>query len=217
MTGATAPLWVTIMLGVIAVVGAVAGAWGGQIIAARRDDRRWEREDIRWTREQEREDARRMHDSRIEWRLHRFGVYQKFLASADSCKPSQGMRISFRNKTEEQLDREEQDRRKPHLDELRKVLVAIELVGGGPVVTAAANLLSWANRHQMLLATPKVRLRYEKPLAEDERRDSLRTVASEFPAIRGAFVREVKIELALDVSATGGGAAISAPPSTSTS
>lgn len=44
---------------VISAVTALAGAWGGQWISARRDDRRWEREqrreDLRWDRDERRD------------------------------------------------------------------------------------------------------------------------------------------------------------------
>lgn len=46
------------MLGMLAVLGTVGGAWGGQWIAARSDDKRWkrelDREKTRWKRERER-------------------------------------------------------------------------------------------------------------------------------------------------------------------
>ncbi|GHG12095.1 hypothetical protein GCM10017567_31800 [Amycolatopsis bullii] len=63
--------WLTITLAVLAVVGTIGGAWGGQWIAARRDDRRWEREaereELRWTREIEARRAGEAHDLRKHW------------------------------------------------------------------------------------------------------------------------------------------------------
>ncbi|MCP2248177.1 hypothetical protein [Lentzea aerocolonigenes] len=87
--GMSVPLWVTIMLGVLAVIGTVGGAWGGQILAARRDDRRWEREqqreDLRWSREREREQrkelAERAHDNVKELRQQRIELYARYLAA----------------------------------------------------------------------------------------------------------------------------------------
>ncbi|WP_328454693.1 MULTISPECIES: hypothetical protein [unclassified Amycolatopsis] len=57
------PLWVTLVLAIIAIMGPIGGALIGGMITARRDDRRWERElereEARWQRETEREEARR--------------------------------------------------------------------------------------------------------------------------------------------------------------
>lgn len=51
------PLWVTIALGAMAVLGPMGGTWLGALIAARHDQRRWvretQREDTHWKREQE--------------------------------------------------------------------------------------------------------------------------------------------------------------------
>ncbi|WIX98647.1 hypothetical protein QRX60_31870 [Amycolatopsis mongoliensis] len=47
---------------VLGFIGAVLGSWGAQLIATRREDRRWERErereDLRWRREHDREERR---------------------------------------------------------------------------------------------------------------------------------------------------------------
>ncbi|MFD8494255.1 hypothetical protein [Amycolatopsis sp. NPDC059657] len=73
--------WITAVVGAI---GALAGAWGGQWIAARRDDRRWQREadreDLRWEREQ----AKLNLDSTLKWSEKRLEFYGKVLAVIDS-------------------------------------------------------------------------------------------------------------------------------------
>jgi hypothetical protein len=78
------PLWVTIMLGVMAVVGTIAGGWGGQVIAARRDDKRWEREaareELRWERERTRLADERTHLEQLHWRDERLRLYAKFVS-----------------------------------------------------------------------------------------------------------------------------------------
>lgn len=51
MSGGSVPLWVTLVLAVIALL----GPWGGAWLAARRDDRRWEREQAREERRWQRE------------------------------------------------------------------------------------------------------------------------------------------------------------------
>src|SRR5690242_19639165 len=54
------PLWVTLTLGLIAIMGPIGGALIGGMITARRDDQRWlrelEREEARWVHENERDD-----------------------------------------------------------------------------------------------------------------------------------------------------------------
>jgi hypothetical protein len=61
--------------------GALAGSWGGQIIASRREDRRWqrerEREDLRHEREMER--TRQQHDREVDlaWRSERSAAYAR--------------------------------------------------------------------------------------------------------------------------------------------
>jgi hypothetical protein len=76
-------MWVTIMLGVLAVVGTVGGAWGGQWIAARRDDHRWareiKREDLRWERQREVEGIKRDHEMRMHWSVQRLNAYTECL------------------------------------------------------------------------------------------------------------------------------------------
>lgn len=69
MTGSQAPLWITVVLGVLVPVSALAGSIGGQWIAARNGDKRWERdaqrEELRWQRELERERNQREHDLEV--------------------------------------------------------------------------------------------------------------------------------------------------------
>ncbi|XVV00759.1 hypothetical protein ACQPW3_25425 [Actinosynnema sp. CA-248983] len=78
----------TIMLGVLAVVGTVGGALGGQMIATRREDRRWAREagreDLRWQRERQREQERFAHEARLHWREQRLTTYSAFIAAFDA-------------------------------------------------------------------------------------------------------------------------------------
>jgi hypothetical protein len=73
------PLWITVLLGVLAVVGTVGGAWGGQIIAGRNESRRWQRE--------------RDREAHAVWRDKRLEVYSTVLAAAQSA--AHGLSVAF--------------------------------------------------------------------------------------------------------------------------
>lgn len=73
------PLWITVLLGVLAVVGTVGGAWGGQIIAGRNESRRWQRE--------------RDREAHAFWRDKRLEVYSTVLAAAQSA--AHGLSVAF--------------------------------------------------------------------------------------------------------------------------
>jgi hypothetical protein len=62
------PLWIIVLLGILAVLGTVGGAWGGQIIAGQNEARRWQRE-----RQRERE---------AYWRDKRFEAYMDYSDAA---------------------------------------------------------------------------------------------------------------------------------------
>jgi hypothetical protein len=62
------PVWITVALGVLAVVGTIGGAWGGQFIAGRNDSRKWQRE--------------RDREAQAFWRDKRLEVYATVLAEA---------------------------------------------------------------------------------------------------------------------------------------
>jgi hypothetical protein len=70
---------------VLGFVGALAGSWGGQFIATRREDRRWERErdreDLRWQRERERLQDQLRHEMGVQWRERRLEVYSQLLSA----------------------------------------------------------------------------------------------------------------------------------------
>jgi hypothetical protein len=202
---------------VVAVLG-IVGIISGQLVNAWREDRRWrrelEREDLRWQRERERdherqeiersrEDLRHAQDARIEWRLQRFETYKQFLAAADACEPERaiGVRLLDLDGNERdgsRSDIEAQDRQSPHLEVLVQALVAVQFIGGDSVVRAAETLSSWAHRHHRLLA-PSWLSEKDPDEERKERQARLKIVRLEFPAVREAFVREVKLELALEV------------------
>ncbi|MBV8996591.1 MAG: hypothetical protein JO287_23455, partial [Pseudonocardiales bacterium] len=69
------PLWITVLLGVLAV----GGAWGGQIIADRNESRRWQRE--------------RDREAHAFWRDKRLEVYSTVLAAAQAA--AHGLSVAF--------------------------------------------------------------------------------------------------------------------------
>jgi hypothetical protein len=74
-------VWVPIVVGVIGLIGIVAG----QFVNAWREDRRWKREqhreEIRWERERDREYARLAHESIVDWRERRLNILSDLLQS----------------------------------------------------------------------------------------------------------------------------------------
>ncbi|MDQ7809633.1 hypothetical protein Q5425_38410 [Amycolatopsis sp. A133] len=74
---------------VLGFVGALAGSWGGQLIASRREDRRWDRErdreEVRWQRERNRLDDQRRHEFQLDWRERKLAAFGDFLAGLDQA------------------------------------------------------------------------------------------------------------------------------------
>lgn len=72
-------VWVPIAVGMIGLIGVIVG----QLINARREDRRWkrdqQREDVRWKRQREIELLRLTQESRAHWRDIRLQTYGKLL------------------------------------------------------------------------------------------------------------------------------------------
>lgn len=75
------PLWVTVGLGVLALVGTVGGAWGGQMIAGRNDSRRWQRE--------------RDREAQAFWRDKRLDVYSRTLAEVEDVTVALSVFLRF--------------------------------------------------------------------------------------------------------------------------
>lgn len=76
--------WLTAIVGAI---GVLAGTWGGQWIAAARDDQRWRREanreELRWEREREKSSTEQRTQNINEWRDRRLDAGADFLAALD--------------------------------------------------------------------------------------------------------------------------------------
>lgn len=86
MQGGQVPLWVTLMVAVLGILGVVAG----QLINAHREDKRWlreqAREDLRWERERQVRAEDRAHETELYWRDRRLHVYAAFLASISTVR-----------------------------------------------------------------------------------------------------------------------------------
>jgi hypothetical protein len=74
-------IWAPIVVGIIGLIGVIAG----QLVNAWREDRRWNREEkrdeVHWEREQAKDIARRVHESMIDWRERRLAIYSDYLAA----------------------------------------------------------------------------------------------------------------------------------------
>jgi hypothetical protein len=72
---------------VLGFVGALAGSWGGQLIAARREDRRWERErdreEVRWQRELQRIHEQKKHELQLDWRDRKLAAFTEYITELD--------------------------------------------------------------------------------------------------------------------------------------
>ncbi len=119
MGGTQVPLWITVLLGVLAVAGTVGGAWGGQIIAARNEARRWQRE--------------RDREGQAFWRDKRLEVYSSVLAKAEGAIT--GLGIAAGLKVRSVYDDEELP---VTLEHARSELRLIEIIGS-PATVALTN------------------------------------------------------------------------------
>jgi hypothetical protein len=74
-------IWVPIAVGIIGLIGIVAG----QLVNAWREDRRWkrdqQRDELRWQQERDKELAKLAHDSVLDWRDRRLSTYVEYLNS----------------------------------------------------------------------------------------------------------------------------------------
>jgi hypothetical protein len=78
MASGQVPLWVPIVVGLLGL----AGVLGAQVVAGRREDRRWQRqteqEELRWTRERERERDNRSYEGRANAYAEVIGAIEAF-------------------------------------------------------------------------------------------------------------------------------------------
>lgn len=150
MTGGQVPLWVTILISVTTFIGTLGGALGGQLLAARRDDRRWEREarreDARWEREREREKDRLTHDALLHWREQRQTAYSNFTAAADTAIEQLlecGIEItSIGSASRDSLYEQDQ-----LIRETQKARASVELIASRPVRNTATKLMTSIHQH----------------------------------------------------------------------
>jgi hypothetical protein len=78
MSSGQVPLWVPVVVGLLGLVGVL----GAQVVAGRREDRRWrrdtEREEVRWKRERERERDARSYEGRAQAYAEVIGAIEAF-------------------------------------------------------------------------------------------------------------------------------------------
>lgn len=208
MSGATAPLWVTIMLAVLTVVGTVGGAWGGQWIAARRDDRRWEREatreDLRWQRESDRQSVQRDHEARLHWRDERLKTYSSALAAIDTWLAAVKDLLDAVAKADVYYHKgPERDAVDAAQHDLREQLLSIELIGSPRVRQQVIHVLGVCKdlRHETDMVMIKVRDNDETNNAVIERTRALNAKAHvEVAGARADLLGCMRSEFAIDTA-----------------
>jgi hypothetical protein len=93
-------VWVPIAVGVIGLIGIIAG----QLVNAWREDRRWkrdqQRDELRWQQERDKELAKLAHDSILDWRDRRLSIYVEYLKSLQDLIIMMYERIRIGTKTD---------------------------------------------------------------------------------------------------------------------
>lgn len=117
--------------------GALAGSWGGQLIASRRDDRRWqrerEREDLRHEREMERLQLQHEREVDLAWRSERHAAYTRLLTTL----------LAFESKVYAPIENPEVVTDAAHREEVRRIhkelhdVYVLVMVGSGSAVDEA--------------------------------------------------------------------------------
>jgi hypothetical protein len=193
MTGGQVPLWVTILISIITFIGALGGALGGQLLAARRDDRRWEREarreDARWEREREREQQRLTHEARLHWREQRQTAYSDFLADADNAIEQLvecGIEVTSIGRASRDSLREQDQR----VHAARRSRASVQLVASKSVRDAATKLTDTI----LDMAINNERSEDETGLSEKE------SPIVQLRVSLDEFMDEVRKELAIDIN-----------------
>jgi hypothetical protein len=158
---------------VLGFAGALAGSWGGQLIASRREDRRWqrerEREDLRHEREMERLRLQHERDLELAWRSERHAAYTRLLTTLLAFEVK--VVAPFENPEVVHDPAEREEVRRIH-KELHDVYTLV-LVGSGLAVDEAGR--------QMIRVCKRIARWYEPkdPSANNEQR--------EFEDLRRAF------------------------------
>lgn len=126
MQGGQVSIWVPIVVGVIGVLGIVAG----QLINAWREDKRWrreqEQEDLRWQRERRREEVRLSQENALHWREMRVRIYGEAVALLGrTSRTLKQMRVEASDKKRAEL----YDEMWSHQERLEELIYQIQLVG----------------------------------------------------------------------------------------
>lgn len=173
MGGVQIPAWITVALGVLAVLGTVGGAWGGQLISGRNDRRRWNREVDR-----ERE---------AHWRDKRLEIYSTVLAAAQDA--TRALELAFESDPAEQPDDSAHPLTIEHID---SELQTLWIIG-----TTDSVDLTMAIRFSLLYGAPLARVP-EDQLSPGMTRDKLRDNARELQQLVVALRGQFRVDLGLD-------------------
>jgi hypothetical protein len=162
-------IWVPIVVGIIGLIGVVAG----QMVNAWREDRRWRREqvreDLRWRREAEKEAANRAHRSQIDWRERRISAYAEYLEAIRRVIELTTEATSYKTITFDTLDAFESNHKEPHR-------IAQE-IGQRVRLLSSDQILGIMHRHALTLSLPLrvprlPTLRLTPPTPEEVRKDT---------------------------------------------
>jgi hypothetical protein len=179
-------VWVPIIVGVIGLVGVIAG----QLINSRREDRRWareaKREDLRWQRERQRLADQRAHELAVHWSQERKATYANLLKETYTYLDTllKFVDAAAADKPADELA----DLLGAHRDAIEASWAQIDIMGS-PRVRAVADDLVRATMGAHI-AVKRDRL--------DETGTSRSAAIDKARHARDAFLREVRAELGVD-------------------
>ncbi|WNV86579.1 hypothetical protein [Umezawaea sp. Da 62-37] len=193
------PAWLTVALGVLAVVGTIVGALGAQMIAARRVQ---QREDIRWQREREERNEERRHQLRLSWRERRLEAYSEFLAAMEELEGQVVARSGLTIVTNRPIKFEE-IKFEEHVNRALAALKIIQVIGSPELGAACLQLLKDADFH---------RLEFEGPMGMMDRTNRVFAWNSS----RRQLLQSVRIELDVEMPEPGAAPQLNPGPPSAT-
>jgi hypothetical protein len=157
------PLWVTLTLAVIAIMGPIGGALIGGKVTARRDDSRWERElereelrrtreieleENRWAREIERENRRYWLDLRTSSYSDTIEAWRRFLDIGEKIKGS----VAIANATgEEYIISDEATKFNAASGELESALLRSEICSSNAIQIQSVEAMRHVSKYTSLV------------------------------------------------------------------
>ncbi|WP_284742306.1 hypothetical protein [Amycolatopsis sp. RTGN1] len=142
---------------VLGFAGALAGSWGGQLIASRREDRRWqrerEREDLRHDREMEKLRLQHDRDVNLAWRAERHAAYTRLFTVMLALEPK--FHAPIENPAVVDDPAQQKDFQRIH-HELHDVYTLV-MIGSSTAVDAAGRQLIGACKDLAIWYAPELR------------------------------------------------------------